>query len=172
MESEEHTPPPYLTARHPQHRPKSETRSRVRRWKKKKGSISLCFPRFDSILSLSIELEQMTKQTLMLTEEHAVAVVAAATTFPNFHYQPTTAAILSYPSCKKMRCQIDLGGGGKPSSWIEFMAAAASPTQIKSSAAALTATLCGGDYERWMVSVTVRVYWIWSKSSVDLISGV
>ncbi|KAG6483195.1 probable trehalose-phosphate phosphatase 6 [Zingiber officinale] len=93
----------------------------------------------------------MTKQSLMLTEEHAVAVVAAAaTTFSNFPYPPTTAAILSYPGYKKMCCQIDLGGGGKRSSWIEFMAAAASPTQIKSSAAALTASLGSGDYERWM----------------------
>lgn len=107
----------------------------------------------------------------MLTEEHAVAVVAAATTFPNFPYPPA-AAILSYPDYKKMCCQIDLGGGGKPSSWIEFMAAAASPTQIKSSATALTASLGGGDYERWTVSVTVRVCWIWSKSAVDLSPGV
>lgn len=94
----------------------------------------------------------------MLTEEFAVAVVAVANKFSRFHY-PATASIVAYPSCKKMFRQIELGRGGRPSSWIES-SPASSPTQIKASAAALTGSLGGGDYERWLVSVTVEDCWI------------
>ncbi|XP_074563230.1 putative trehalose-phosphate phosphatase 6 isoform X2 [Curcuma longa] len=88
----------------------------------------------------------MMRQGLMLSEEFAVAVVAAANKFARFPY-PTTDSIVGYPSCKKMFRQIELGRGGRPSSWIESIPAS-SPTQIK--AALLTASHGGGDYERWL----------------------
>ncbi|WOL12480.1 hypothetical protein Cni_G21247 [Canna indica] len=103
----------------------------------------------------------MTKQNMLMQEEVAVAVVAAAAipeTSPHFSYPPPRSTTLgsSYAKYKKLLSRLDLGGGGdaaRANAWIESMKAL-SPTQAKSAAAAARTAASRGsideDYESWM----------------------
>ncbi|CAL9138018.1 unnamed protein product [Musa acuminata var. zebrina] len=91
----------------------------------------------------------MTKQNVVMQEEPAVAVAAAAPTRP-------VSGGANHARYKKFLSRPDLssggGGGGKTGSWIESMKAS-SPTHVKSAAARAVSSFASHDeqdYDGWM----------------------